>query len=750
MEVRGEAPKANNNKQMTAQPPQRVPIDFTGVFPRLATRRRTKKSPFAGAAANGTTSNPADAKRNISDREHNKAYDAQSKGQIGQFFDALFRHADPETFVSLRAFGPGGKPKLVRGVKVGDAAAMAAEVAAGVTGVVFAPPVCTFDNADSATEDHVADGLAISVDIDSNPTAAWAALEDVLGVATVVVASGSEWIDAKGKRVPKQHMHWRLAQPAHTLEERTMLKEARWLAAALVGADRTAAPLCHPLRWPGTLNAKRAPAVMARIVEFNPEVGIDLANAHARLAAAVESAGLGMPPSDRPAGEPTAPIADVASALAAIHNDNVDWDAWNRLGMATFAASGGSAQGLAAWGVWSAKSAKHQSGACEVRWDHYGTSPPTSLGAGTIFYLAREAGWRRSDRFTRASGDLPLVQLRENTSCLDVRDFVQGLLIEQSSIVVYGETNSGKTFWTTDLALHIAAGLPWNGRRVERGGVIYCILEGGVGFRNRVAAWLKQHGLDGEGIPFASIPASLNLLDPEADTARLISAIQRQAEFVDVAAKLVVVDTLFRALAGGNENAPEHMGALVRNMDRIRKETGSAVLFVHHSGKDQAKGSRGHSSLPGAIDTEIEVVVADGDAKTATVVKQRELKSGDRFRFALKEVELGKNRYGEMITTCVVLPVAGEVTPKMNPRDELAVRALRIAIDKEGVRLSGSHGAKSVSDERWRDEFYQLKGGPTDSKKHALSRSKKSLEEGRVIATGGDLVWFVVDEPAGH
>ncbi len=49
------------------------------------------------------------------------------------------------------------------------------------------------------------------------------------------------------------------------------------------------------------------------------------------------------------------------------------------------------------------------------------------------------------------------------------------------------------------------------------------------------------------------------------------------------------------------------MGALVRCMDLIRQETGACVLFVHHSGKDAAKGARGHSLLRAAIDTEIEV-----------------------------------------------------------------------------------------------------------------------------------------------
>jgi RecA-family ATPase len=60
----------------------------------------------------------------------------------------------------------------------------------------------------------------------------------------------------------------------------------------------------------------------------------------------------------------------------------------------------------------------------------------------------------------------------------------------------------------------------------------------------------------------------------------------------------VVIDTLSRALAGGNENAPDDMGALVINTDKVRQLTGAALIYIHHSGKDAALGARGHSLTP--------------------------------------------------------------------------------------------------------------------------------------------------------
>lgn len=244
------------------------------------------------------------------------------------------------------------------------------------------------------------------------------------------------------------------------------------------------------------------------------------------------------------------------------------------------------------------------------------------------------------------------------------QDFVQGVLIKGSAAVIYGESNSGKTFWTTDLALHVAAGKRWNDRRVDQGAVVYCVLEGGNGFRNRVAAWRDAHCPDID-MPFAAIQSAVNLLDPEADTPRLIEAIRHVASQSGHPTKLVVIDTLSRAFAGGNENTSEDMGALVMNMDRIRTETGACVLFVHHCGKDAARGARGHSSLLAAIDTEIEVT-ADEDTgeRTAHVAKQRDLTKGSKFGFRLETVLIGENEHGEPVTTCITRMGEVDAAPK--------------------------------------------------------------------------------------
>ena len=60
---------------------------------------------------------------------------------------------------------------------------------------------------------------------------------------------------------------------------------------------------------------------------------------------------------------------------------------------------------------------------------------------------------------------------------IDKPGLVDGLLDTASMAVVYGESGSGKTFVTVDLACRIAAGLPWNGLATNPGVVIYIAAE---------------------------------------------------------------------------------------------------------------------------------------------------------------------------------------------------------------------------------------------------------------------------------
>ncbi|HET7348626.1 MAG TPA: AAA family ATPase, partial [Acidobacteriaceae bacterium] len=266
-----------------------------------------------------------------------------------------------------------------------------------------------------------------------------------------------------------------------------------------------------------------------------------------------------------------------------------------------------------------------------------------------------------------------------------------------------------------------------------------------------VSAFRKEHGLEGRRLPFVAIPSALNLLDADTDVEPLIVAIQAAAEQMDAPLRLIVIDTLSRAMAGGNENAPDDMGALVRSADRIREATGANLLFIHHSGKDVAKGARGHSILRAAVDTEIEIS-RDTDTKLATirVTKQRELDTSGELHFGLKSVELGRNQRNKPVTSCIVQPVSTtEINKsKLNGKELAAYMALQDLIRGAGTEPPNTitfPAVKVVSTTEWREFLKDTRvtsQDNSDSERSQWARIWKSLTEEGVIGHYDGFVWL--------
>ena len=243
-----------------------------------------------------------------------------------------------------------------------------------------------------------------------------------------------------------------------------------------------------------------------------------------------------------------------------------------------------------------------------------------------------------------------LINADQITASLATDDFVENLLISGAMSVVYGPSNCGKTFFASDLALHVAIGARWRDREIEQGGVIYIAAEGAHGIKNRVAAFKQKHGIV-DGIPFGVLPTSVNMSDPEGDIDTLINTVRLAKKNYGRVA-LVVIDTLARVMVG-NENAAEDMNAVIKNADRLRQVTNAHVMLIHHSGKSKEAGARGSSALRAATDTEIEIEKSN-NVSTATVSKQREIECEGEFHFGLEVIELGHNQRGKAVTSCVV------------------------------------------------------------------------------------------------
>ena len=265
------------------------------------------------------------------------------------------------------------------------------------------------------------------------------------------------------------------------------------------------------------------------------------------------------------------------------------------------------------------------------------------------------------------------------TPDLTQRGLIKNFILEGELSLLYGDSNTGKTFVAIDAALAVSQGIPWFGYKTRRKGVLYIASESGGSVGNRVAAYCMHRELDSVPAAFLLNPNTVDLNDKRllryllSDLDKIIHCTQEDTG-LDIG--LVVIDTLNASMGGGNENSAEDMGAFLAGLRSLRNFSGAHIMVVHHLGKDRTKGARGHSSLIAAVDSAFELT-RDGRIRTT---KQRNLERGVPLGFQLLDVELGHDEDGDPITSCVVEP--------------------------RGVRISGSDDFDDVADGTRFDAVY--------------------------------------------
>lgn len=226
------------------------------------------------------------------------------------------------------------------------------------------------------------------------------------------------------------------------------------------------------------------------------------------------------------------------------------------------------------------------------------------------------------------------------------RDYVvKGWLDRDAVSVLYGDANAGKSFLAIDLAHHVSTGQDWGGNRVRQGAVLYIAAEGGQMFANRLVA---------RGARFWVLRGPLTLAGRNPEAPSLAEAVRNIAE-TGGPFSLIVIDTMARVMGAADENAAADISVLMRSVDHIRDQTGAHVMLVHHTGKDAARGARGHSSLRAAVDTEIEVSKdSETGRRRARTTKQRDLPGGAEIEFDLDVIKVGTDSDGDQVTSCII------------------------------------------------------------------------------------------------
>ena len=332
-----------------------------------------------------------------------------------------------------------------------------------------------------------------------------------------------------------------------------------------------------------------------------------------------------------------------------------------------------------------------------------------------------------------------------------VKWMIDKVLPVGSFSALFGPPGSFKSFIALDIAEAIATGRTWMGNEVsEPGAVLYLCGEGFGGVGARIKA-IKQHHGTGDGAPIYVIRHQLNLRSSVEDFNALMIAVENLVTELGIDFKLIIIDTLARAFGGGNENDSSDMGSFISSCGRIQQIVQDcALMILHHSGKDATKGLRGHSSLLGAVDTELELIRFEDSMKgIIRTAKQKDGEDGTRIGFEMVSVELappaGSLQIGEPITSLAVQASDSakndhaKMTEPKAPANKGAgkwqiyeIPSLYRAIKNKGfIEDVNGVSMKVVKIDDWKEEFIRQASASDASKtqiNNAIYEAKKRLK----------------------
>ena len=344
---------------------------------------------------------------------------------------------------------------------------------------------------------------------------------------------------------------------------------------------------------------------------------------------------------------------------------------------------------------------------------------------------------------------------------------IESIIPRRAFVALYAPPASFKSFIALDIAEAVATGREWMGYRVpKKGAVLYIAGEGHGGMGARVKACKIQNNSP-DGANLYVIRAQINIRSSQEDFDALVAAINELIAEIDEPLELIILDTLMRMSGGGfNENSSEDMGGFITQAGKLQAIYLCAMLLIHHSGKDITKGLRGHSSLLGAVDTELEIQRQDSVINSAdpsvignailTVTKQKDGADSITVGIEVVNVEIGESALGfEIITSLAVRPnpEIANSRPKGTKNNSGSGGNQKIELDSlyKAIKAKGSYRVVDgssrfgVSLDDWKDEFWSMKGCTEDDKaafKKAWLRARERLVAVNKVVIGSGWVWL--------
>lgn len=249
----------------------------------------------------------------------------------------------------------------------------------------------------------------------------------------------------------------------------------------------------------------------------------------------------------------------------------------------------------------------------------------------------------------------PLIMLGDCQLDHDVFWTIEDVLPRCNMMMIFARGGSGKTYLGNSIALGIGAGW-WFTHRAEQGAVLICAFERPEDTEDRLAALRDKLGYVDQGDQ--APPPAVALLKLGGDTLServadwIIKRAKELADFVGLPVRAIEIDTVSAALGGSKED-DEGLGRLRSHGEKIHAETGALVIWIHHEGKGDAMGPRGHLALADGCTVWWHVEERESGDRVVHVAKaNRGPAHVPLFAFKLISFEAGRDRRDKPIELC--------------------------------------------------------------------------------------------------
>lgn len=343
------------------------------------------------------------------------------------------------------------------------------------------------------------------------------------------------------------------------------------------------------------------------------------------------------------------------------------------------------------------------------------------------------------DQYQRDKGELlNFLTYQEMLKLPEPEWLVEGVVLKQSTALLFGKSNSFKSFLAVDIGMSIATGIPWHGNRVKSGKVCFVATEGANGIgRLRIPTWMESKGATDNGNAFL-YPQEL-CLDIVDQVTALIDTMNSLGRFA-----LVVFD-IFGGTMTGSEIEDSTARKWVHGVQRILRETSASVLVIAHSPYQDDSRIRGHSHFWGSFDTRLKAE-GDKDALTTSIQVERhkDADSTGSWGFQMEKV-------GDSLVPTLDANVKTPRSHKLTAAQQRALDALDDAVLAHGVTKPDRTKWPSipvVALDRWKTECDRHAISASDkanSRLVAFQRAQGVLVEKKLIRVYDGHVWRCFD-----